>query len=592
MEKLTDFKPLERVELPELGEIDCSGLILVVGPNSSGKTQLLRDLYRRLKGDPGGLVVARHIGLRKLGELEPFLACLEREGYLERFTDDGNNKQVRLKATFVGTGEAPPGLIRAHDLESWYQSFSNDAAPLSHQQPWLSSLGRCVVTALFLDRRLTAANQVGLIDFESQPPQQDLHALHLNDSAKQELLCEMRNTFSRTVWPDASKGNALSIRVSNSPDLPTSEDRLSPTKMLKYRTVESEGDGLKSYVASCIALLLGRRPVCLMDEPELCLHPPQAYNLGRFIGKFGSSPDIVTFVATHSSHVLRGVIDAAPTKLQIVRLVRRGEGFAAHLVQSTVLTEALKKPAVRAESVLDGVFAQAVVVLEADTDRIVYQATFGSVREETRLDIHFSSGEGSSAIASKSRLYRTLKIPVAVIADLDVLVDHHRLKQVLTSLVEESSVVSQLAERAKEIEAKIKALSPEITPANVQERLKEGLSGTMNWSQCDDVNVRRELNRIANELDRMKRLKRGGIEALPDGIKEPADQLVRDLAQHGLFLVPVGELEQWLPDSQVSVSKERKPEWANAAAAYIRSVEPQNDGIWKFIRGVASFLNL
>jgi hypothetical protein len=179
-----------------------------------------------------------------------------------------------------------------------------------------------------------------------------------------------------------------------------------------------------------------------------------------------------------------------------------------------------------------------------------------------------------------------------VIADLDVLVDHHRLKQVLTSLVEESSVVSQLAERAKEIEAKIKALSPEITPANVQERLKEVLSGTMNWSQCDDVNVRRELNRIANELDRMKRLKRGGIEALPDGIKEPADQLVRDLAQHGLFLVPVGELEQWLPDSQVSVSKERKPEWANAAAAYIRSVEPQNDGIWKFIRGVASFLNL
>jgi Ni2+-binding GTPase involved in maturation of urease and hydrogenase len=65
MNELSDFKPLERMVLPGIGELDCSGLILVVGPNSSGKTQLLRDLYHRLKGDHRDLVVARELDLRK-----------------------------------------------------------------------------------------------------------------------------------------------------------------------------------------------------------------------------------------------------------------------------------------------------------------------------------------------------------------------------------------------------------------------------------------------------------------------------------------------------------------------------------------------
>jgi len=77
--------------------------------------------------------------------------------------------------------------------------------------------------------------------------------------------------------------------------------------------------GLKSYIGICLTLLLGRHPVILIDEPEMCLHPPQAHALGRFIGKYGVSSDHTTFVATHSSHVLRGVIEEKE-KLEIIRL--------------------------------------------------------------------------------------------------------------------------------------------------------------------------------------------------------------------------------------------------------------------------------
>src|SRR5205085_6843833 len=134
------------------------------------------------------------------------------------------------------------------------------------------------------------------------------------------------------------------------------------------------------------ALLLGRRPVCIIDEPEMCLHPPQAYNLGRFIGRFGSSGDTATFVATHSSHVLRGALQTAE-HLQIVRLTRRGQEFRAHLVPKNVLAEILKRSTVRAESVLDGIFSQAVAIVDADGDRTVYQAAWGTLIDDFRLAV-------------------------------------------------------------------------------------------------------------------------------------------------------------------------------------------------------------
>jgi hypothetical protein len=586
MEKLSDFKPIERVVLPELGELDCSGLILVVGPNSSGKTQFLRDIYERMKGDPRDLVVAEEIRLRK-AEHEPLLSCLEQEGYVVRFTDSSGAKQIRPRTTYAGTGESAP-LIRADQAQQWHQSYADANSTPPSQQAWLSHFGRFVVTALFLEKRLVASTTVGIIDFENNPPTADLHALQLNDAAKKSLLEEMRNTFGKSVWPDASRGSQLSIRVSDRRDAPTLEDRLSVQKNLAYRTIESEGDGLKSYVATCIAILLGRRPVCLIDEPEMCLHPPQAYNLGRFIGRFGSAPETATFVATHSSHVLRGVIETAK-RLQIVRLTRRGEAFEAHLVQAKALEEALKKPAVRAESVLDGIFSEAVVVVEADADRSVYQATWETLQEETHLDIHFAAVGGSSGIADACHLYRTLKIPIAVIADLDVLVDRERLTQVLAKLVE-GTKVEQLVERAANIGNRIKLIPPTLSSDDVRERLRNVLSTEMEWSQGHDAAVRRQINEIANELDRMKRLKGGGIECLPSELQGAANDIVQELSRYGLFLVPVGELEQWLAPSEVSVSKQNKSAWANAAAAYIRRSGPQDVVVWRFIRGVARFL--
>ena len=586
--RLTDFKPLRRVALPDLGDLDCSGLIVLVGPNSSGKSQLLQDVYHRLAGMPRQLVVAQTIDINK-PDLEPFLRALEDEGYFETFEDDAGTKHMRPRTMYLGSGQ-PLAQIPTQHAQQMYGGFSEDAVHVTKRQnPFLQHFGRLLVTGLFLDRRLTSLSSTGVIDFVAQSPQHDLHALYLDDVAREKLYEEMLNSFGRAVWPDMSRGNSMSLKVSDVGLMPTAEDRLSHKKMAEFRSIESEGDGMKSYVATCVALLLGRRPICLIDEPEMCLHPPQAYNLGRFIGRFGTGGDMLTLVATHSSHLLRGVLQTA-NRVQIVRLTRRDRRFSAHLVPATQLTEALERPTLRAEAVLDGIFAQAVAVVEADGDRLVYQAVWETLHSDFKIDVHFATVGGTGGIADTCGLYRTLRIPIAVIADLDVLVNAERLQRVLERVVDDPNVRTDLLQQCNAVAEEVRALPPTIAATAAAAELQRLAGMPMDWQASDDVKLRRAVATLGHQLDRMRRLKNGGIDAYERGLRGRLVAVLDRIAEHGLFLVPIGELEQWLKAYDVGVSVTDKRAWANAAAQRIQAVGRQRGDVWDFVTRVGQFL--
>ena len=588
VKKLSDFKPLKRVVLPGLGDLGCSGLVLIVGPNSSGKSQLLQDLFQRLSGAPRQLVVAEEVQIEK-PPLEPFLRCLEDEGYFEAVMDDAGNKHLRPQTMHLGSGQ-PLSQLQPNQAQQWYGVFTPEAPHFhKHQNEFLNYFGRLLVTALFLDRRLTSLNSAGVIDFLASPPQHDLHALYIDDRAKSLLYNEALTSFGRAVWPDMSAGSRMVLKVSDEGVRPTAEDRLSHRTMAEYRSLETEGDGLKSYLATCVSLLLGRRPVCLIDEPELCLNPPQAYNLGRFIGRFGAGVDTVTLAATHSSHLLRGVLQSTK-EVQIVRLSRRGKAFVAHHVSAHVLSEALSRPTLRAEAVLDGIFAQGVVIVEADGDRLVYQTAWEAVNQDVRLDLHFTAVGGSGGIADTCSLYRTLRIPVAVIADLDVIIDNDRVSRVLGALLDDVAERVSLLARCRELASALQALPPTRSPEDVGARLRALEESGRDWARDDDVRLRRELRSLANDLDRMRRLKRGGIDAFEPPLRQEIAALVQCLARHGLFVVPVGELEQWLAEYPVGVSKSDKRAWSTAAAEQIEKLGRQVGDIWGFIDSVGTFV--
>src|SRR5690348_3944698 len=100
-----DFKPLETLSLPDVGDLRCSGLIVIVGPNSSGKSQLLQDIYQRLSGEPRALVVATKVTFRKPPEYTQFATSLEKAGYFRTIVDESGSQQWRPQTIYLGSGQ-------------------------------------------------------------------------------------------------------------------------------------------------------------------------------------------------------------------------------------------------------------------------------------------------------------------------------------------------------------------------------------------------------------------------------------------------------------------------------------------------------
>lgn len=453
----------------------------------------------------------------------------------------------------------------------------------------MEHFGRLFLSSLFLDRRLIIANSVDNFDYELQIPQNELQALYIDTAAKKRMAEEAAKVFGKAIWLDNTRANRLCLRVRDDDKIPPAEDRLEPEKMRNYRLIEEEGDGFRSYMGTCITLLLGQRPVCLIDEPELCLHPPQAYALGRFIGKYGTSSDRATFVATHSSHVLRGIIEET-RKLEIIRLTRTGSKFSGQRVSQETIRACIEKPATKVETILDGLFAEAVTVVESEADRLVYSTTWDRLSAEFRHDVHFVSVGGTGGMADTCRLYKNLKIPVCLIADLDLLRELGTFESVLTALASNKQTRDAI-EKCRKIMQQINALGPIYSEVEVTAELQEILGETLNWSVDGQIRrVRRRLGDLSAGLSETARLKMGLESFSSQVVYHDIKAFLGECRSLGVFLVPCGELEDWIPHLMDGApSKNKKPERANFAANKIRQVQVETVDVWAFIRKMGEY---
>lgn len=581
------FNPLTSIAVPNIGTIVPRGLIVIIGPNSSGKTQMLKDLQAQLLGQPRELVVCEKIEVGRPVAFEPLIEELCSTGQIRKKFDQNNKVIIESLTPGLGHKSQSTWERRLTDLESFYQMATNPDRP--QKDRFLEHFGRWFLSSLFLDRRLMVTNEVDSFDYENKGPSNELQAFYENKDAKEKLSEEAIRVFGKAIWLDNTRGNKLCLRVSEDGKMPSAEDRIEPEKMRTYRFIEEEGDGFKSYMGTCITLLLGQRPTCLIDEPELCLHPPQAYALGRFIGKYGTSSEHVTFVATHSSHILRGIIEATK-KLEIVRLARSGSKFSGKKVSHDAITACIEKPSTKVETILDGLFAEAVTVVESEGDRLVYSTTWERIANEFRHDVHFVSVGGIGGFADACALYRQLKIPVCIMADLDLLRELNTFERIMKALVSAEEATTAL-KKCRSIIERIKAMGPLHTEEELRTKLQEIIEQELSWENVNQLaDIRRHLSDLSAGLSLTARLRRGVESLRSEPVYSDLSALLSDCRSHGLFLVPVGELEDWVPELTADgPSKKKKAEWANYAASKLRDAPVRPDDVWTFVRRMAEF---
>jgi energy-coupling factor transporter ATP-binding protein EcfA2 len=148
----SQYNPLESLTLPGIERFEPRGLILVVGPNGSGKTNLLREINHALLGMAEPTFVTQAIRLQKPAVLDSFMRSLEDEGFLERL--ERAAPAWRANQPHFGSGTFHGGEYIQSDVADLFQRIAQsfDAAELGYSKVFFQSFGGALSTVLFLNR--------------------------------------------------------------------------------------------------------------------------------------------------------------------------------------------------------------------------------------------------------------------------------------------------------------------------------------------------------------------------------------------------------------------------------------------------------
>ncbi len=191
---------------------------------------------------------------------------------------------------------------------------------------------------------------------------------------------------------------------------------------------ERDADNAAQLVAEALDTGADKSPsliVCI-EEPEIYQHPVRARNFARVLSKLAMRAKTQVFIATHSPYFV------TPEQFTALRCFALSDGATA--ISATTLaavateaaapeaqvTRAVEKELTRTFS--EGFFADAAVLVEGDTDRVVYEV----IADKTGQALD-SAGVALLAMGGKENMHipfvilHQLGIPAYVVADCDAM---------------------------------------------------------------------------------------------------------------------------------------------------------------------------
>jgi energy-coupling factor transporter ATP-binding protein EcfA2 len=542
--------------------VPTEGVVVLVGPNNAGKSAALREIARHLQGP--------------------------------------SPTQPPLPRVVVGETLSTDGTV--DELETWLtaHAFRMDRADGRYfQRPranvrwdilraeWDAKVALRPNLAAFMVFHAAADGRLGLIgdsaphDPLNQAPDQPMQVLFAKPELQARLAAIAREAFGQPVTLAQIWGSNLRLHLGDIEEFPSIPPTASYIKAISQLPLLAEQrDGVRSFMGLMLALTTAQYPVVLADEPEAFLHPPQARLLGRKLATEAPSHTQV-FVATHDSDVLQGLLDAEHVAVTVVRLVRDGALNRASVLEAPRLRELWRDPLLRYSNVLEGLFHRGVVVTESDGDSRFYAAVLNVVRDNAGLQPHdllFTQSGGKQRLPTILRALTAVGVPVSVVVDFDVFQTLDLLAELVALLGGDWA--------SCEVDARVVATSienggsaPSMTV--VREELARVLDGVHGATLTPEAAKR--IRAVTRVDDAWRRAKQGGESIVAQG--EPSQRLqavLATLANLGIFVVPVGELERWFPELA-----DHGPQWVSTALGE-RKHEDVTSPVAHFMTTVAS----
>jgi predicted ATPase len=507
-------------------DLEPGDTVIIVGSNNSGKSATLRAIRDKIENPNNESPVLSSVVIQSLGTGDDLIAWLEANATSTR----DNNPLPSYHARGVD-------IYQANARNYWENNVTG-----------LRELRRFFCHHLTSDARLHAADPAPAIHWGHQLPSHSFHYLIQQEDLEPTFSQQFWRAFGTELVVNRSAGPRVFLHVGSRPQPGPGKDRLSRDYIQALEalpTLESQGDGMRSFAGTLLETMVGRESILLVDEPEAFLHPPQARLLGRMlIANQAAYRQLL--VATHSGDVLRGIIDANAPHVRVIRLRRSGSVTVARQLDSTRIKALWTDPLLRQSNILDGVFHERVVACEGDSDCRFYSALADALAESAvdgvhRPEVMFTHCGGKDRLHVAIGALKELGVPVFSIVDFDLFNGEQPLRRIVEAahgswdeikadwkLLKDAIDGEDSALATSEVSSQIRRILSSIDyvvfPAEASRRIKNVLSRSSPWATA----------------------KREGMHAVPNG--EPSKacaRLVAYLRKLGVFVVEEGELESF-----------------------------------------------
>ncbi|MBV9774142.1 MAG: ATP-binding protein [Gemmatimonadetes bacterium] len=537
-------------------------MTVFVGPNNSGKSLALREIEDFL--DSGGRSERRIVRWIDFDLPTPD----EARGMLEsRRVDDGS----------IEAGDA---LIRVSRMKPMGEYVMKRATDVSGDLPteqlldfgWIARMLETpegvhaadfarlcrdflALFAIRLDGRtrlaLTYPRPMGDLQLH---PTNHLAALFRDDEARQRIRQITADAFGLHFVLDPTGGTHLRIRMSDRAPEDDAEEQALDERARSFHAAATDisemSDGVKAFTGLTAAVLSADYRIMLVDEPEAFLHPPLIRKLGRRLTQLAAERHAHVLASTHSPDFVMGCVQAGKG-VNIVRLTYKKGVPSATLLPADKLQSMMRDPLLRSTGVLGALFHEGAIVCEADADRVFYQEVNERLLASGRGGADgciFLNAQNKQTIRRIVRPLREMGIPAAAIVDLDILKGKEDFRDLMRA-----------------------AFVPEVF-----------------------VQAWEEMRAHLQQKIRNESFKDGGIYTLGREVRASAELLLDSLTAFGVFIVPSGELECWLPALEVGG---HGPEWLTQVfermgtdsndESYLR---PGEGDVWRFMQRLAAWV--
>lgn len=507
-------------------------ILVFVGPNNVGKSQAIRDIYAMVSEPSKGVVVNSELVDKP--SVEDVSAFMKQYAVL----DTRNSK-------FTGYN---------FDIYEFnyrkYPSYQEptDSLPDGFREAYFAFLNT--------GDRLSVCNPASQID-RTAPAENLIHVLTRDENYRSKVSNAFRGAFETDVLPHYANGASIPLCLGDDIQSFEAESSFEIYEQLnryldRYPKAHLQGDGIKSYLGILLYLYYGQFSTLFIDEPESFLHPPQAFQMGRTLG---NSTDKQLFITTHSKELLNGLLQTSSNRLKIIRVERHGKSNKFAQIIPDDLNILNTTTFLKYSDVVDSLFHTKTVLCESDSDCKFYEAMLdrASGRHGATASALLLPVGGKSRFKDYLKLLRRLSIEPTIIPDADILNDPGLLKALLPEC---GGAWDDIKNEWSNLDETLKADCRDVTCVSARAEIDALFDECK--SQVVTSKLRGKIMAILATDSAWSPVKNYGKVAFKGDSRHSYDIIEKYLNDRNIYPVPVGELENFIPD----VSS-HGPDWVN-----------------------------